>query len=111
MAKSLDQEFPLKEEVCGDETYLIDTIMPDYIVAHSGRKFGEPTIIGTRLPCETWYLEDPEGYGIPREQALVAAAFHYGRLWQRSRKRRQRMEQVVKALWDRFRAEKKAKNG
>ena len=95
----IERDYPLKEVELGGHVYKVDTIMPGWIIAHSGICFGEPTLIGHRLHCSPHYLEDPEDYDITREQALVSAAFYYGMEWQKSRKRRQRMEQVVNGVW------------
>ena len=95
----IERDYHLKEVKVKNRIYKIDTIMPDWIEAHSGICFGEPTLIGHRLRCSPHYLEDPADYSIRREQALVLAAFCYGVEWQRSRKRRARMEKAVKDFW------------
>ena len=92
--------YPLQDVKKGRNIYKVDTIMPGWIIAHSGICLGEPTLIGHRLRCAPHYLEGPVDYRITREQALVLAAFYYGMEWQRSRKRRARMEQAVRDFWN-----------
>lgn len=90
-----------------DGVWLVDTILPGFIEAHSGRQFGEPTVINDRYPCSAgwaWeYLDDPEKASMTREQIIAACAFEAGRDWQRSRKRRQRIQQAVHDGWEKVR--------
>lgn len=91
---------PLREEEFQGIKYLVDDLVPGWIVAHSGIQFGVPTLKGTRFPTSsTWCFDDPSTYGWTTEQAFAARCFEAGVQWQRSRERRKRMSEVVAKLW------------
>jgi hypothetical protein len=101
---------PLEErDGHNSEPYYVDVLVPGYVEASAAHQFGYPTIPGTRLPTyATWiweYLEKPEEMGyadgvITRERIIAAYAFEQGVEWQRSRKRRKRMDETVNQHWD-----------
>ena len=88
-----------------------DNLLPGHIVAHSAFRFGEPIIAGTRMPTDiagaSWRAKCWEDYALTEQQTLIAAAFEAGRAWQRSHKRRRRIEAEVKIGWERYEQTKK----
>ncbi len=100
-----------------DEGYYVDVLLPGFIEASSGVQFGAPCLKDTRLPTYVglgWVwdtLDDRHGRrveGLIREQIIALAAFDAGVEWQRSRKRRKRMDDEVKRLWERIAQEREA---
>ena len=97
-----------------DREYYEDVLVPGFIVASSGVQFGDPCLMGTRIPYDaTWvweFLDRPADCapGITREQIIALAAFHAGVEWRRSRKRRHLMAEAVKQLWRDINAEAQA---
>lgn len=93
-----------------NERYVVDVLLPGFIEANSGIQFGEPCLIGTRIPFSVglgWVweeLEDPYDKRLTREDVIALAAFQAGYEWHRSRKRRKKMEDAVSALWERIAA-------
>ena len=92
------------------EDYYIDELLPGFIEANSGMQFGEPCLIGTRIPFSVglgWVwesLDSPEGVPATREQIIALAAFCAGYNWHRSRKRRKKMDEEGTKLWERINA-------
>ena len=88
-----------------DGKWLVDVLLPGFIVADSARQFGAPTLVGTRIPTYVglgWVwevLDRAEEENLTREQIIALAAFEAGVEWQRSRKRRKRMAEAVDAGW------------
>ena len=89
----------------------VDVLLPGFIEANSARQFGEPCLVGTRIPFSValgWVwdsLDSPEDVPATREQIIALAAFNAGYNWHRSRKRRKKMDDEVTALWERINAE------
>ena len=105
---------PLRIEDDGERYYVVDELVPGYIEAISDVHSGEPCIAGTRMSASTaWIWEfldhpDPEiRNGLTRDQILVAAGFRAGQDWQRSRKRRQRMDKAQAINWKRIKERRK----
>ena len=90
------------ETLSYDGDWLVEELVPGLIVAHAGMCFGKPTIKGTRVHvgvARAVFL-DPENYEVTHEQALALYAFAQGMAWQRSGKRRRRMEMAVAEGWE-----------
>ena len=105
---------PLRIEDDGDRYCVVDELVLGFIEARSDVHSGEPCIAGTRMTANTAWLwlfrDDPDTEmrnGVSRDQILVAEGFRAGRNWQRSRKRRQRMEDEVASHWKRIRERQK----
>jgi hypothetical protein len=102
---------PLEErEGYSGQPFYVDVLVPGFVEASCAHQFGYPTMPGTRLPTYAqwmWeYLDKPEEMGYPegfmtREKIIAAYAFEQGIQWQRSRKRRKRMEETVAQHWER----------
>lgn len=94
---------PLRYEATQDGVeYAIDELVPGFIWASAAHQFGEPVLVGTRLPAyATWlweYVDKPElmeSEHVSREQVIALYSFQMGVEWQRSRKRRKRMGDAV----------------
>ena len=94
------------------ERYYVDVLLPGFIEADSGIKFGAPCLIGTGIPHYVglgWVwesLENPANEELTREQIIALGAFQAGYEWHRSRKRRKKMDDAVTELWDRITVER-----
>ena len=93
------------------ERYEVDVLLPGFIEANSGIKFGAPCLIGTGIPHYVglgWVWESLDDAhcrrleGLTRENIIALAAFEAGYEWHRSRKRRKKMDEAVTELWDRI---------
>ena len=87
----------------------VDVLLPGFIEANSAIQAGIPCLNGTRIPFYVglgWVwegLNDPKARRLDRltrEQIIGLAAFHAGYEWHRSRKRRRKMDEEVRRLWD-----------
>ena len=87
----------------------VDVLLPGFIEANSAIQAGVPCLKGTGIPFYVglgWVwetLDDAQGRlleGLTREQIIALAAFHAGYEWHRSRKRRRKMDEEVRRLWD-----------
>lgn len=90
--------------------YYREELVAGLIVADAEVQWGEPCIVGTRIPfCATWvgeYLDKPqmlEELRITRDMALALIAFEAGYEWHRQRKRRWAMDAAVDRVWADFR--------
>ena len=109
---------PLRIEDDGEHYCAIDELVPGFIEARSDTHSGDPVIEGTRMIATTYWLwefldhPDPEiRNGLSRDQILVAKGFREGVLWQRSRKRRQRMEEAQAINYQRYKERMKQREG
>ena len=93
-----------------DGVWAVDELVPGFIEAHAGIQVGCPCLIGTRLPTYAkwvWHdLDDPvsrKRERLTREQIIALYCFEAGVEWQRSRLRRQRMDEAVNKGWENYR--------
>ena len=91
--------------------WLVVTLVPGFIEAHSGVQFGTPTPINTRITTPTasgaWFHKEWDCYGSPEqplteEQCLVCYAFEAGREYQRNRKLRKRLSDATADGWAKY---------
>ncbi len=93
-----------------DGKWLTIILVPDFIEAHSGRQFGEPTMkqtrVTTRAGANAYDCEEWEDYKLTKEQALVAYAFEAGREYQHNRKLRKRIDDACHNGWEESRKQR-----
>ena len=91
-----------------DGKWLVVTLVPGFIEAHSGVQFGTPTPISTRITTPTgagaWINKEWDAYGSKKnpfteQQALVCYAFEVGREYQRNRKLRKKISDACAEGW------------
>lgn len=103
-----------------EKGYLIVTLVPDFIVVHTGIQSGEPTIVNTRIPTQTAALVYGEqgaryfqrAYELDDKFGFASFCFEAGREYQRNRKLRKHIDEALYAgseEWMRKENEKEAR--
>ena len=86
-----------------DRHWFVAELVPDFIEAHTARRFGDACIKGTRVPTDTaafaWKDKDWDDYCITEQQAFAAYCFEAGYEYHRNRKLKQRIAEGVSEGW------------
>lgn len=103
-----------KDEYSGEYEYEVDVLFPGIIEASAAHESGKPCIKDARVPTHVlWppeYLnradlmalkwkDIADNYCISILDAVIGTAFNMGVQWQKSKKRRKRMDEAVEKLW------------